>query len=74
MRIKYAVIHHQRYYVHSKVLCPFQLSKDMPVGEFIAVLSALTDVIIPASGDNVLIVAEEIRRGDKGDNKNDTDH
>jgi hypothetical protein len=46
----------------------------MPVGEFIAVLSALTDVIIPASGDNVLIVAEEIRRGDKGDLKNDTDH
>jgi hypothetical protein len=41
----------------------------MPVGESITVLSAFTDVIVPASGDNVLIVAEEIRRGDKGENK-----
>jgi hypothetical protein len=46
----------------------------MPVGEFITVLSALTDGIIPASGDNLLVVAEEIRRGDKGDIKNDTDN
>ena len=35
------------------------------MGEFINVLGAFTDVNIPASGDNVLIVAEEIRRGDK---------
>jgi hypothetical protein len=35
------------------------------MGEFIIILRALTDVIVPALGDNVLIVAEEIRRGDK---------
>jgi hypothetical protein len=37
----------------------------MPVVEFVVDLSALTDVIVPASGDNLLVVAEEIRRGDK---------
>jgi hypothetical protein len=47
------------------VLCPIQLSNGMPVGKFITVLSALTDGIIPALGDNLLVVAEDIRRGDK---------
>ena len=35
------------------------------MGEFIIILRAFADVIVPALGDNVLIVAEEIRRGEK---------
>jgi hypothetical protein len=53
---------------------PIQLSNGIPVVNFITDLSALTDGIVPASGDNLLVVAEDIRRGDKGDIKNDTDY
>jgi hypothetical protein len=54
---------------------PTQLSNGTPAGNFIFVLSVLTDAFIPALDDNVLTVAEKIRRGEKKENqKDDTDH
>lgn len=44
---------------------PSHPSNGMLVGEFIFVLSALTDVFIRALDDKVLTVAEKIRRGDE---------
>ena len=49
----------------AKSTMPSPTSNGMPVVEFVVDLSALPDVIVPALGDNLLVVAEDIRRGDK---------